>query len=344
MRHFPIFLRVDTARIVVSGAGETALAKLRLLLKTGARIAVYGADPHADISDLARQGRIALHQRALAPGDITGAALLYAGNDDPREDARVAAIGRAAGVLVNVVDNLDASDFITPAIVDRDPVTVAIGTEGTAPVLARRIKADIEAMLPASLGLLARIAERFRPLAERLPMGRLRREFWSRFFFSVGPRKLAEGGARAAEAALPALLEQFRGAHGEPGRVTLVGTGPGDPELLTLKARKLIDAADVVLHDKLVPREILELARREATVIETGKKGFGEAMGQGTINDLMIEHARAGAHVVRLKSGDPGVFGRLDEEIEALDAAAIDWGIIPGVTSACASAAAIGGR
>src|SRR6056297_506402 len=312
MDHFPIFLAVQGRRITVSGGGEAALAKLRLLLKTTARITVFADDPCDDLRDLAGQGRIRLVERALEPGDAMCSSLFYAANDDDREDARVTALAQADGALTNWVDNLEASQFITPAIVDRDPVTIAIGTEGAAPVLARRIKADLEERLPAALGKLARIGQTFRPRAEALPMGARRRNFWSRFYFERGPEALKDG-AGAAELALEELLSEELAGREKPGHVWLVGTGPGDPELLTLKARRLLHEAEVVIHDRLVPQPILELARREATVIEVGKIPYGKSWKQGDINALLVRHG-AKRRVVRLKSGDPGIFGRLDEE------------------------------
>jgi uroporphyrin-III C-methyltransferase/precorrin-2 dehydrogenase/sirohydrochlorin ferrochelatase len=342
MDHFPIFLAVEGRRIIVSGGGEAALAKLRLLLKTTARITVFSADPDPVLRALADEGRIALVARPLAPGDALCAALFYAANDDAEEDARVTRLARADGALTNWVDNLEASQFITPAIVDRDPVTVAIGTEGAAPVLARAIKADLEARLPASLGVLARIGKGFRRAAEALPMGRKRREFWAEYYFKTGPQALEKTGQDGIEPALDALLARHLAEAPRRGRVDLVGAGPGDPDLLTLKARKLLDEADVVIHDRLVSPAILELARREALLIDAGKKGFGPAMAQEDICALIVEHAAAGAHVVRLKGGDPGVFGRLDEEVEALEAASIDWAVTPGITAASAATAQIG--
>jgi uroporphyrin-III C-methyltransferase/precorrin-2 dehydrogenase/sirohydrochlorin ferrochelatase len=342
MRHFPIFLDLAGRRVVVSGGGEAALAKLRLLLRTDARITVFADAPGQGVRRLAAAGRITLAERALGPGDALCAALFYAANDDPAEDARAAGLARADGALVNWVDNLAASQFITPALVDRDPVTVAIGTEGAAPVLARAIKADLEQRLPAGLGVLARIGKTFRRAAEALPMGRRRRGFWAEYFFDAGPRALAEGGEAALAGALDALLARHLDAAPRPGRVDLVGAGPGDPDLLTLRARKLIDAADVVIHDRLVSPAILELARREAVMVAAGKKGFGPATDQAEINRLMIGHAAGGAQVVRLKSGDPGIYGRLDEEIEALSQAGIDWAVCPGITAASAGAAQIG--
>jgi uroporphyrin-III C-methyltransferase / precorrin-2 dehydrogenase / sirohydrochlorin ferrochelatase len=337
MRHFPVFLDLAGRRVVVSGAGETAVAKLRLLLKTEARIAVYGARPDPAIRAWAVEGRLILNERAVAEGDAICARLVYAANADAAEDARAAAIGRRAGALVNIVDDL-SSDYITPAIVDRDPVTVAIGTEGAAPVLARRIKARVEEMLPPSLGRLARIGQSFRARVEALD-SKARRLFWSRFYFETGPRALT-GGEDAARAELERLLAE--GVERREGFVHIVGAGPGDPELLTLKARRLLHEADVVIHDRLVSPAILELARREALILEVGKTAYGPSWAQADINALIVEHASAGATVVRLKGGDPAVFGRLDDEVEALEAAGVGWQVTPGITSASASAAAIG--
>jgi len=342
MDHFPIFLAVRDQRITVSGGGETALAKLRLLLKTTARIAVFAEHPLPALEDLAAEGRLTLTRRAVAQADLPGSALVYAANDDAAEDARVTALARAEGVLVTWVDNLDHSAFITPAIVDRDPVTIAIGTEGAAPVLARAIKADLEARLSPTLGLAARIGKSFRAAADTLPMGRKRRDFWAEYYANVAPQVIAREGEAGLTPALEALLDRHLSATQAPGRVDLVGAGPGDPELLTLKARRLLDRADVVIHDRLVTPAILELARREAVLIDAGKTGFGPAMAQEEICRLMVAHAAEGAHVVRLKGGDPSVFGRLDEEISALDAAGLDWSVVPGVTAASAAAAQIG--
>jgi uroporphyrin-III C-methyltransferase / precorrin-2 dehydrogenase / sirohydrochlorin ferrochelatase len=342
MRHFPIFLNVSGRRIVVSGAGECAVSKLRLLLKTDATIAVYGTNPSPEVRRLAAGGRIVLTERPLGEDDAAGASLLYGANEDEAEDARAAAIGRAAGALVNIVDNLDDSQFITPAIVDRDPVTVAIGTEGAAPVLAREIKADLEARLPASLGLLARIGQAFRGKAAMLPMGRERRDFWSRYYSGEGDAALKQAGEDGARAKLEELLTDAIETRPRDGHVSLIGTGPGDPELLTVKARRLIHVADVVLHDRLVPQSIIELARREAIIVEVGKTGYGASWKQEDINALIVEHAAKGAQVARLKSGDPGIFGRLDEELDALDEAGIAWDIVPGITAASAAAASAG--
>jgi uroporphyrin-III C-methyltransferase/precorrin-2 dehydrogenase/sirohydrochlorin ferrochelatase len=338
MRHYPVFLDLRDRSIVVSGAGPVAVAKLRLLLKTEARIEVYGAEPAPEVRAWAADGRVVLVERAIEPGDAAGAGLVYGANGDAGEDARAAAIGRAAGALVSIVDDLEGSDFITPAIVDRDPVTIAIGTEGAAPVLARKIKAEVEAMLPATLGLLTRIGQGFRARVEGLD-SKARRVFWTRFYFDNGPRALASG-EEAARGELERLLAE--GDAPRQGIVHLVGSGPGDPELLTLKARRLLHEADVVVHDRLVPPAILELARREATIVAVGKQAYGPSWKQADIDALLVKHALGGATVVRLKGGDPAVFGRLDEEVEALEAAGVAYSIVPGITSASAAAAAIG--
>tara|TARA_R110002049_G_scaffold10127_1_gene50201 strand:+ start:164876 stop:166270 length:1395 start_codon:yes stop_codon:yes gene_type:complete len=341
MDHFPIFLATQGQTIALSGGGEAALAKLRLLMKTQAAIHVYAPTPAPQIADWDAAGRIFLHRRAIAAGDLPGAALFYAADEDAATDAATAALARDAGVLVNIVDNLHDSAFITPAIVDRDPVTIAIGTEGAAPVLARAIKADLEERLPTTLGTLARIGKGFRKLADALPMGRARRDFWRDYYFTTGPRAIADG-PDALRPALDALLDDHLARDARPGHVAFVGGGPGDPELLTLKARRALDEADVVIYDRLISAEILELARREALMIDVGKEGFGPSTQQKTINDLLVKHAQSGAQVVRLKSGDATIFGRLDEEIDAVDAHGIGWHIVPGITAASAAVASIG--
>jgi len=341
MRHFPIFIALAGRRVVLSGGGEAALAKLRLLLKTEARISVFADAAAPEIQTWAQEGRLTLTLRALEPGDAMCAALFYAANEDDAEDARVTRLAQADGALTNIVDNLEASQFITPAIVDRDPVTVAIGTEGAAPVLARAIKRDLEEQLPTRLGTLARIGKAFRKAAEVLPMGRARRDFWADYYFGTGP-KAAEGGEDAIQDSLETLLDTHLRAEETPGHVSFVGAGPGDPELLTLKARRALDKAEVVIYDRLVSAEILELCRREAVMIEAGKTGFGPSTSQDTINEMIVTHGLEGSEVVRLKSGDAAVFGRLEEEIDAVEAAGLAYSIVPGITAAAGAMPALG--
>ena len=287
MKHFPIFISVEGRRIIVSGGQEAALAKLRLLLKTTASITVYAQNVHKDIILLADKGKIKLVNRPLARGDAICATLFYGANEDSIEDARSAKIAREEGALINIVDNLEDSQFITPAIVDRDPVTIAIGTEGAAPVLARAIKADLENILPTHLGILAKIGKSFRKTVNILPMGRTRRDFWTEFYFKKGPHALAESGIPGVKASLHSLLNQFKSKKETDGYVVFVSAGPGDPDLLTLKARQELDIADVIIHDRLVGQEVLELARREAVIINVGKEGFGPSTSQ---NNSSTEH------------------------------------------------------
>ncbi len=342
MRHFPVFLNVEGRRILVCGGGETAIAKLRLILKTSARIEVFAEGPSSQIQEWEEAGALTIVRRQPLASDLENAAMVYAAHGEEQPDRKVARLAEQQGVLLNLVDDLEASDFITPAIVDRDPVTIAIGTEGTAPVLARKIKADIEDNLSGSVGLLARLGAGFRSRAASLPEGSIRRKFWSRFFFERGSQALKIGGEKGVQEVLEQLYSEIENEGREYGRVFLMGAGPGDPDLLTVKGQRVLRDADVVVHDRLVGPQVLELARREAIVVETGKKGFGKSWKQEDINELMIEHAQAGATVVRLKSGDPSVYGRLDEEIEALNQSNTAWEIIPGITAASAAAAEIG--
>ncbi|MGB1235920.1 MAG: siroheme synthase CysG [Planktomarina sp.] len=342
MQHFPIFITLAGRRVVVSGGGQAALAKLRLLMKTEANLTVIAAKPETDVQKLAAEGKLTLIERAQEPGDAMCAALFYAANDLDDEDARCMALAQRDGALTNWVDNLEQSQFITPAIVDRDPVTVAIGTEGAAPVVARAIKRDLEERLPTRLGALARIGKSFRAMANQLPMGRIRRDFWSEFYFKNGPKVFDLQGEIGAEQALDELLQSYLNKEDRVGHVDFIGAGPGDPELLTMKARRLLHEADVVLFDKLVSSEILELARREALMIDVGKTPFGPSMGQDSINALIVEHVQTGAQVVRLKSGDATVFGRLDEELDVVEAEGLSYGIVPGITAASGAVASIG--
>ena len=341
MDHFPIFLATAGRRIVLSGGGDAALAKLRLLLKTTANITVFAPDAAPEIENWATSGKLTLIKRSMEPGDTMCAVIFYAADGDAVEDKRTATIANADGALVNVVDNLEDSQFITPAIVDRDPVVIAIGTEGAAPVLARAIKADLEEKLPSTLGTLARIGKTFRKMSYKLPFGRARRDFWRDYYFNAGPAAIVDG-AEAVQPALDALLDDHLNREAREGHIAFVGAGPGNPELLTLKARKALDEADVIIYDRLISPEILELARREAIMLDVGKEGFGPSTPQETINDLLVEHGLTGAQVVRLKSGDSTVFGRLDEELDAVTAAGIGWHIVPGITAASAAVASIG--
>ena len=339
MDFLPIFVATKDRKVVVVGDGQMADAKCRGVLKTAARLTVYADRPSDEALAWAEQGRITLRWGLPIANDFESVTLFYAAHESDAINDELALLARGAGAIVNVLDRTDACDFITPAIVDRDPVVVAIGTEGSAPVLARQIKADVEAMLPADLGRLARLANSFRSKVRALPEGLARRNFWKEFFSHT---RLSGGTSdKALRRDFETLLARHMGAEHETGSVSFVGAGPGDPELLTLKARRLLHEAEVVIHDRLVSRGVLELARREAKFIDVGKKGFGEQVTQAVINEHLVRESQAGSKVVRLKGGDPSVFGRLDEELSALADAGIACSVVPGITSAAAGAASL---
>jgi uroporphyrin-III C-methyltransferase/precorrin-2 dehydrogenase/sirohydrochlorin ferrochelatase len=339
MEFLPIFLAARDRHVMVVGDGQMADAKCRGVLKTSACVTVFADKPSEQTLAWARSGDITLRPGLPESVDFTDVALVYAAHQSDEVNDQIAVSAREKGALVNMLDRTDACDFITPAIVDRDPVVVAIGTEGSAPVLARQIKADIEAMLPAELGRFARLANAFRAQVRALPEGLARRKFWRDAF---KPERLAaETSDEVIRQEFETLLERHLRSEPELGSVAFVGAGPGDPELLTLKARRLIHEAEVVVYDRLVGKGMLELARREAKFIDVGKKGFGAHVPQELINEHLVREALAGLKVVRLKGGDPSVFGRLDEELAALSEYGIEYSVVPGITSASAGAASL---
>lgn len=339
MRYLPIFIDLKARPVIVVGGGEEALRKVRLLLKTEAKIGVIAASLHEELQGLVESKRIEWFARQFVPILLDDAALVYSADKDINE--AVAAAARERGIPVNAVDDAALSSFIVPSIVDRDPVVVAIGTEGTAPVLAQGIRAKVERMLPSALGKLARAAEALRPrVAETVPAGNRRRGFWQEFFFGSAREAFLSNDSGAYELRLEQILKQETAPV--VGRVSLVGAGPGDAELLTLKAHRKLQEADVIVYDRLVGDSVLELARRDAVRIPVGKTPFHKSPRQSEINDILIREAKAGKHVVRLKGGDPYVFGRGGEEQAALKAAGIPVDVVPGVTAALACAASIG--
>jgi uroporphyrin-III C-methyltransferase/precorrin-2 dehydrogenase/sirohydrochlorin ferrochelatase len=322
--------------VIVVGGGEEALRKVRLLRKTEARIKVIAP---ALQDELAAEPRVEWLSRRFEPRLLDGAALVYSA--DPELDARVSAEARARGIPVNAVDAADLSTFITPSIVDRDPVVVAIGTEGTAPVLGQGLRAKIDAMLPSSLGKLAAAAHGLRArVAGLVPQDNRRRTFWQRFFFGSARESFLSGDFRSYTREVERALADAQAPSN--GRVSLVGAGPGDPELLTLKAQRKLQEADVIVYDRLVGRGILELARRDAVRIPVGKTPFEASPKQPEINAILIREAKAGKFVVRLKGGDPYVFGRGGEEQAAVEAEGIAVDVVPGITAALGCAASIG--
>jgi uroporphyrin-III C-methyltransferase / precorrin-2 dehydrogenase / sirohydrochlorin ferrochelatase len=341
MRYFPVFADLDGADVLVVGGGEQAAQKVRLLRKTGARIVVVAETASDELDALGQRGVIDLLRRPFRANDIRGRRLVYVATGDATLDAAVSKAAQARGVAVNIVDAPDLSTFITPAIVDRSPVTVAIGTEGTAPVLAREIRARIEALLPANLGVLAAHAHALRRrVAETVSNPRDRRHIWERLLQGPFRRAVLSGTATEAERILADELEVGQRQHA--GRVALIGCGPGDPDLLTLKALQHMQEADVLVVDRLVDPRILDYARRDAERIFVGKDPHGASTPQAEIDRILVREAKAGKVVARLKGGDPFIFGRAAEEMAALQQAGIAVEVVPGVTAAHACAARIG--
>ena len=345
MRFLPVFLDLQAGPVLLVGAGELARAKLRVLAAAGARVRWYATDGHHDLSGL---GPVEADRVERVAGDPLTAeldgviAILCAGAGEIGVAMSLRA--RAVGLPVNVMDDLEHSTFIFPAIVDRGDVVVAIGTGGSSPVVARRVRERIEALLPARIGDLAGFIGRFRKsFAARLPEMSLRRRFWERVVDGpIGTLVLA-GREPEAEAALNAIDDPiaFAGArkgHAD-GQVTLVGAGPGDPDLLTIKALRALQDADVVFYDELVSPEILDRIRRDAARVPVGRRVGEPGIGQDAINTLLIEAARQGQRVVRLKGGDAFVFGRGGEEVDALRNAGIACSVVPGITAAVGAAA-----
>ncbi len=333
---FPVFMRVEGEVVAIVGGGEEALAKARLLGQSSAslRIVAKNAEP-ALLDFIARHG--AVHIEAdYTPDHLEGAAMVFAATAVEALDARISADARRMGIPVNAVDRPELCDFFTPALVNRAPVAVAIGTEGAGPVLAQMIRARIDQMLSPSLGALANLAASFRGAVENvLPKGN-RRRFWSDFFNGSPARAVAAGDlSRAHDAATELLLSRTPSS----GHIALVGAGPGAEDLLTLRAQRLLMEADVIVFDALVPEAVVAMGRRDAERMPVGKRKGCHSKSQTEINALLVSLGREGRRVVRLKSGDPLVFGRAGEEMAALRHAGISYEVVPGVTAAFAAAA-----
>lgn len=339
---FPIFANLRDRPVLLVGGGSIAERKARLLLDSGARLSVGAPRLNASLQEWQQQGRITHLQGAFDPAWLDGQRIVIAATDDVAVNRAVADAAEAANVFVNVVDDAELSSFHVPAIVDRAPLTIAISSGGSAPMLARRVRERLEAMLEPSLGAMAGLLQRFRDrIRARFADLSERRAFYESLWQGEVSALLAQAREDDAEAALDKALAAAN-TTAKTGRVTLLGAGPGNPELITLAGLRALSTADVVLHDSLCPLAILDLARRDADFIDVGKRGGGRHVPQETTHALLLEHARKGLHVVRLKGGDPFVFGRGGEELAFLHANGIACQVIPGVTAALACAAHAG--
>ncbi|MER9473203.1 siroheme synthase CysG [Mesorhizobium sp. M0520] len=334
---FPVFMRVEGEAIAIVGGAEEALAKARLLAQSSAVLRIVSDETSPELLAFIAETGAAHIAEAYDAAHLNGAVMVFAASGDEALDRRVAGDARRLGIPVNAVDRPELCDFFTPALVNRAPVAIAIGTEGAGPVLAQMLRSRIDRMLSPSLGPLATLAASFRDTAERLlPKGNARRRFWSDFFGGA-PARAVEAGelSQAHDAAVGLLLSNEQAS----AHIALVGAGRGAEDLMTLRAHRLLMEADVIVHDALVPEAIVAMGRRDAERLPVGKRKGCHSKSQAEINALLVELGHAGKRVVRLKSGDPLVFGRAGEEMAALRDAGVAYEVVPGVTAAFAAAA-----
>ena len=338
MEYFPAYLNIKDQACLVVGGGSVALRKIELILRAGARVIVVAPDIEAEIGRLMPSPECRL--RHFEPEDLNGITLVIVATSDKEINSEVSRLARHRNILVNVVDNPALCSFIVPSIVDRDPIIVAVSSSGSAPVLSRLIRGQIESILPRSLGKLAELAAKYRQMVkDRFESLVERRRFWEQVLTGDVAQRVLSGRADAGEKLLKDRLLAKNHDISADGEVALIGGGPGDPELLTLKAVRLLQQADVVVYDRLISEEIIDLARRDAQRIYAGKTASKHSLPQEEINKLLIDLAQQGKRVVRLKGGDPFIFGRGGEEISELMKFGISFQVVPGITSAlgCAS-------
>jgi uroporphyrin-III C-methyltransferase/precorrin-2 dehydrogenase/sirohydrochlorin ferrochelatase len=337
LQAFPAFFKVAGKHVAIVGDGEEALAKARLLGQTHANIRIVCENPSIALQKHANTAGCELIAVPVSQSVLKGVVLVFAATGDQATDRMVVALARKLGIPANAVDQPDQCDFYTPAIVNRAPVAIAIGTEGAGPVLAQQIRSRIDQMLPMHLGRVARLAQSYRHAAEvLLEKGISRRSFWKNFFTGSPARHAEAGDLSQARRAATRLL---RAGGIDHGHVSLVGAGPGAEDLLTLRAQRLLMEADAIVYDALVPEAVVAMGRRDAERIPVGKRKGCHSKSQKEIDALLVSLGREGKRVVRLKSGDPLIFGRAGEELAALRAAGISHEVVPGVTSAFAAAA-----
>ena len=343
MKYLPFFYRIEGKPCLIIGGGAIAARKAELLLRAGGRVKIVAPEISGRVQDLVYEGRIEIEQRGFVDSDIESVVCVIAATDDSEINSKVSKLAQEKDIPVNVVDNPDLCSFIVPSMIDRSPVQIAISTGGASPVLARMMRARLESEIPGSYGELARLAEEFRdPVKQCLPDVDLRRRFWEAVLEGQVAELVFAGRSEDARALLDQELDDFDG-DAIRGEVYLVGAGPGDPDLITFKALRLMQKADVVVYDRLVSEPILDMVRRDAEKIYAGKASRDHSISQEGINQMLIRLAKEGKRVLRLKGGDPFIFGRGGEELSELIDEGIEFQVVPGITAAsgCASYAGI---
>jgi uroporphyrin-III C-methyltransferase/precorrin-2 dehydrogenase/sirohydrochlorin ferrochelatase len=339
MDFFPIFLDIKNRPSLVVGGGNVAARKVALLLKAQGKIRVISPELCADLKATLEKGLIEHVAREFQSQDLDDAYLVIAATANPQVNRQVSEAASSRHLPVNVVDQPELCTFITPSIIDRSPVVAAISTGGASPVLARIIRSRLETLIPAGYGRLAELANRFRDRVKaRFQDPTDRRLFWEKVLQSGVAERVFSGHMEEADAGMERALESTESSGGM-GEVYLVGGGPGDPDLLTFRALRLMQQADVVVYDRLVAAPVLELTRRDAERIYVGKERDHHAMRQEEINQLLVDLAKKGKRVVRLKGGDPFIFGRGGEEIDTLSAEGVPFQVVPAITAASGCAA-----
>lgn len=346
MDHLPVFFDVKNKYVLVAGGGTSAARKSEMALRAGAHVKLFAPSLSDEFIDLEAHENLTHETRDATAADFADCVLAYGASGDDAVDKQVYALAKAARVPVNLPDQIPFCDFITPAVLDRSPIVVGISSGGASPILARAIRARLETLIPASFGKLAQFVGSFRDeVAKRLPNGRDRLRFWERATEGTAADLLLAGNEEAAKTQLLKELDDAVSAtSGKPlGEVYLVGAGPGDPDLLTFRALRLMQRADVVLYDRLIGDDVMNLVRRDAERIYVGKLPQQHTLPQEEISQMLARLAKEGKRVLRLKGGDPFIFGRGGEEIEVLASQGIPFQVVPGITAAsgCSSYAGI---
>lgn len=340
MKYFPMFFQLENRPCLVVGGGDVAARKVSLLVRAGGKVSVISPQLCESLQGRLNAGEITHLNKSFAAEDLSNYVLVIAATDDAAVNRQISEIAQQKNIPVNVVDQPEHCSFIVPSIIDRSPVQVAVSTGGASPVLARLLRAQLETIIPATYGRLALLMEEFRGKVKKLIDADKRRAFWETVIQGPIAEMVFSGKEEAAREAMHTAVDENK--MPDRGEVYLVGAGPGDPDLLTFRALRLLQQADVIVYDRLVSEEILDLARRDADLVYVGKERDKHTLPQEDINKMLARVAKKGKRVLRLKGGDPFIFGRGGEEIETLMQEGVPFQIVPGITAA-AGAASYGG-